>query len=182
MHLDAGQHAGRGGAFLGAAEIEHAAYAQALDLAGIVGVQGAQVVGAEERAGPHVGESPEIRGAWNQHPLILPVPSKECPAGPGIAGVQGARPQRLRLPEEEDEEERFSPLLALPRLLALLLPRARSLCAWLFWLLARAPMLPASERLMPPDFDLLFAAIVCSLWKGLGKLRRRTVARATNPL
>jgi hypothetical protein len=34
------------------------------------------------------------------------------------------------------------------RLLALLLPRARSLCASLFWLLARAPRLPASDRLM----------------------------------
>jgi len=34
----------------------------------------------------------------------------------------------------------------LPR--RLVLPRARSLCAALFWLLALAPLLPASERLM----------------------------------
>jgi hypothetical protein len=47
-----------------------------------------------------------------------------------------------------------------PLLLALLLPRARSLCASLFWLLARAPLLAASARpeLLPErelldDFD-----------------------------
>jgi hypothetical protein len=47
----------------------------------------------------------------------------------------------------------LSLLLELPR--RLLLPRARSLCAALFWLLARAPRLPASERLMVlrPDLE-----------------------------
>jgi hypothetical protein len=50
--------------------------------------------------------------------------------------------QRVRL------EDFFSRLEELERLLALLLPRARSLCASLFWLLARAPRLPASERLV----------------------------------
>jgi hypothetical protein len=48
----------------------------------------------------------------------------------------------------------FFSRLELERLLPLLLPRARSLCASLFWLLARAPLLPASERLIPPpDLD-----------------------------
>jgi hypothetical protein len=43
-------------------------------------------------------------------------------------------------------------LLELERLLPLLFARARSLCAELFWLLARAPLLPASERLiLPPE-------------------------------
>jgi hypothetical protein len=57
--------------------------------------------------------------------------------------------QRVRL------EDFFSRLDELERLLALLLPRARSLCASLFWLLARAPRLPASERLMvPPEREL----------------------------
>jgi hypothetical protein len=42
------------------------------------------------------------------------------------------------------------------RLLALLLPRARSLCASLFWLLAFAPLLAASARLLLPleEFEL----------------------------
>jgi hypothetical protein len=55
--------------------------------------------------------------------------------------------QRLRL------DDLLSRLELLPR--RLLLPRARSLCASLFWLLARAPRLPASERLMElrPDFE-----------------------------
>jgi hypothetical protein len=62
----------------------------------------------------------------------------------------------------------FSPP-ELERLLALLLPRARSLCASLFWLLARAPLLAACERLMVPperddeeDEDDLRDAIECS--------------------
>jgi hypothetical protein len=49
----------------------------------------------------------------------------------------------------------FSPLPMLARLLPLLLPLARSLCASLFWLLAFAPLLPAAERLLlPEDFEL----------------------------
>jgi hypothetical protein len=44
----------------------------------------------------------------------------------------------------------FSPPELL-RLLPLLLPRARSLWASLFWLLALAPLLAASDRLLLPD-------------------------------
>jgi hypothetical protein len=49
----------------------------------------------------------------------------------------------------------FSPAWLL-RLLALLLPRARSLWASLFWLLALAPLLALSERPLLPaeDFEL----------------------------
>jgi hypothetical protein len=46
----------------------------------------------------------------------------------------------------------FSPTLL--RLLALLLPLARSLWASLFWLLALAPLLAASERPLLPAEDL----------------------------
>jgi hypothetical protein len=60
----------------------------------------------------------------------------------------------------------YLPLLLLPddlfsppellRLLPLLLPRARSLWASLFWLLALAPLLAASDRLLllPEDLEL----------------------------
>jgi hypothetical protein len=58
----------------------------------------------------------------------------------------------------------FSPPWLL-RLLLPLLPRARSLCASLFWLLALAPLLAAWERLLlPEDFELR-DAIDISLWK-----------------
>jgi hypothetical protein len=51
-------------------------------------------------------------------------------------------------------EEPFSPD-GLPRLLALLLPVARSLWAWLFWVLALPPLLAAEARplLLPPRLE-----------------------------
>jgi len=62
----------------------------------------------------------------------------------------------------------FSPPM-LARLLLPLLPRARSLCASLFLLRARAPLLAAWERLLlPEDFELR-AAIDISF----GKVRSR---------
>lgn len=48
----------------------------------------------------------------------------------------------------------FSPPWLLRLLLALLLPLARSLWASLFWLLAFAPLLAASDRLLLPPEDL----------------------------
>jgi hypothetical protein len=71
----------------------------------------------------------------------------------------------------------FSPPM-LARLLLPLLPRARSLCASLFLLLARAPLLAAWERLLllPEDFELR-AAIDISF--GKGSLAARAGAPAT---
>jgi hypothetical protein len=52
------------------------------------------------------------------------------------------------------EERLLLPELRPPELLLLDLdPLARSLCALLFWLLACAPLRPASLRLMRPDED-----------------------------
>jgi hypothetical protein len=62
----------------------------------------------------------------------------------------------------------FSPPM-LARLLLPLLPRARSLCASLFLLLARAPLLAAWERLLlPEDFELRGAIDI-----SFGKVRSR---------
>jgi hypothetical protein len=70
----------------------------------------------------------------------------------------------------------FSPPM-LARLLLPLLPRARSLCASLFLLLARAPLLAAWERLLlPEDFELR-GAIDISF--GKGSLAARAGAPAT---
>jgi len=62
----------------------------------------------------------------------------------------------------------------LPRLLALLLPLARSLCASLFWLLALAPLLAASERPLLPGEDVeLRDAIEMLLDSDFGPARLR---------
>jgi hypothetical protein len=65
-------------------------------------------------------------------------------------------------------DDLFSPPM-LARLELPLLPRARSLCASLFLLLARAPLLAAWERLLlPEDFELRGAIDI-----SFGKVRSR---------
>jgi hypothetical protein len=82
-------------------------------------------------------------------------------AGTG-PGIHGSGCQRLRLPELLRPDERLAELRLLPRALA------RSLCARLFWLLARAPLLEAWARLLLrpeddlPDEEELRDAIACS--------------------
>jgi hypothetical protein len=91
--------------------------------------------------------------------------------------VLGALPVYLLLLLPDDF---FSPPPMLARLLPPLLPRARSVCASLFWLLARAPLLAAWERLLllPEDFELR-DAIDISLE---GSLAARAGAPATRRL
>ena len=75
--------------------------------------------------------------------IFSPSPRRVSCAGREVPRCAG---QRLRL---DDFFSRLEPDRELP----LLLPLARSLCAELFLLLARAPRLPLSERLMP-GFEL----------------------------